>query len=378
MNENTQQKYIAIYYPQFHRIAENDKAWGKGFTDWERVKACEPLFDGHYQPRIPLDNKYYDASKPETIFEQASLAQKYGIDAFCFYHYWFDGKLLLQKPMENFIANSSINMQFCISWANETWSKRWVGKANEIIQHQSHKPDRDIWRQHFEYLLKFFKDKRYILVDNKPMFLIYQPSIINKLNEMIDLWNELAIENGFSGIYFIATKRQKNMSNIDGEKFNAIMKFQPQEVVNSHMSKERGRLISIVSNISFYFPENIRNKFAALLDKRRKTTFIDSDLVCEKIIQNAFSNSQNHKKKTFESIYVNWDNTSRYGAKANIYSHISPAKFGEILHKMKRKMIDNNSEYLFINAWNEWAEGAYLEPDEMFKYKYLDELKKTK
>lgn len=376
MNENIQQKYIAIYYPQFHCIAENDKAWGKGFTDWERVKTCKPLFDGHHQPRTPLENNYYDASKPETIFKQASLAEKYGVDAFCFYHYWFDGKLLLHKPMENFIANDAINLQFCISWANETWSKRWVGKANEIIQHQSHKPDRNIWRQHFEYLLKFFKDKRYILVDNKPMFLIYQPAIIHKLDEMIDLWNELAIENGFSGIYFIATKRQKNMSNIDSDKFDAVMKFQPQEVVNSHMSKERGRLISLVSNISFYFPESIRNKFAAFLDKRRKTTFIDSDLVCEKIIKNAFLDT--NEKKVFESIYVNWDNTSRYGAKANIYSHISPKKFGDILQKMRTKMIKNQSEYLFINAWNEWAEGAYLEPDELTKYEYLAELKKTK
>lgn len=370
-------KYIAVYYPQFHKIPENDRAWGEGFTDWTKVKDAKPLFEGHYQPRVPLNDNYYDLKESKVLKQQVQLAKKFGIHGFCFYHYWFDGKLMLEKPMENFLADKKLDIDFCISWANETWSKRWVGQPNYIIQHQTHKPDKSIWKKHFEYLLPCFKDKRYILIDNKPVFIIYQPNIINHLSEMIDYWNQLAIENGLSGIYFIATKRHKNSSTVVLNKFNAIMKYQPQEAFNSNETGGRSVFAKFISNLSFSFPERIRNYIAVIVDKRRKMTHPNSAKVWKSIINNAYKPIDGFNGKIIESAFVNWDNSPRYGNKANVFSFITPKEFGENISEISKKMKEADAEFLFINAWNEWAEGAYLEPDSKFEYEYLTELYKS-
>lgn len=364
-------KFIAVYYPQFYRIEENDKAWGDGFTDWERIKAAKPLFEGHYQPRIPLNLNYYDQSLKHTISEQVKLALEYGVYGFCFYHYWFDGKLLLEKPMENFLENKDLNIKFCISWANETWSKRWVGQPNYIIQQQTHKPDKAIWKMHFDYLLQFFLDERYIRVDNKPIFIIYQTDIINQLPEMIDYWNSLAIQSGLGGIFFIATKRHKKTSSDIVRKFDGIMKYQPQEAFNSYKTSERSSFSRLLSNLSFYFPEKARNWVALFADKRKGISKPNSAIVWKSIIENAFRVPEGFNAIIFESIFVNWDNSPRYNNKANVFSFVTPEEFGNYLKQMLSKMDEFDAEYLFINAWNEWAEGAYLEPDTKYRFDYL-------
>ena len=194
-------KIIAFYLPQFHAIPENDKWWGKGFTEWINVKKATPLFNGHYQPRVPLNKNYYNLLDGGTMAWQVELAKHYGIYGFCFYHYWFNGHLLLEKPVENYLNNHELNLPFCICWANEHWTNGWVSKENKILIAQKYGGVAE-WKKHFYYLLDFIKDPRYIKLDNKPLVIIYRPELIDSRNEMLDCWQELAINEGLSGLTF--------------------------------------------------------------------------------------------------------------------------------------------------------------------------------
>lgn len=366
---------LAIYYPQYHPITENDLAWGKGFTDWTNVRNAKPLFKGHYQPRIPLDNNYYDLRDSDIIKSQVDLAKKKGIDGFCFYHYWFDGKILLEKPMEDFYNREDINISYCISWANETWTKRWIGDSKSIIQEQKHTPDPDIWKKHFYYLLKFFKDKNYIRIDDKPVFIIYQPIMIKDLDKMISLWNELALKEGFKGIYFMATKRHDFLPKGILDLFSGLLKFQPQEVYNSKHFKDRSFLSRSISQKFRFLPERIIDILHFYKQKFEKHRIFNSNNISGYILKNAYQKINNYTGDIYESVYVNWDNTPRYNKKATIFTLKSPSFFQEELSELYDKAALKNSRFIFINAWNEWAESAYLEPDLKFKYEYLDAVK---
>lgn len=197
-------KVIPFYLPQFHTIPENDEWWGKGFTEWTNVKSAKAYRKDQSQPRIPLNNNYYDLSKIETLKWQANLARKYGIYGFCFYHYWFNGKLLLEKPSQNLLANKDIELRFCFSWANEPWARTWDGKNREVLMPQEYGGENE-WKKHFEYLLPFFKDNRYIRVNGKPMFLIYKSASIAKCEDMMLYWQKLAKDAGLTGIHFVET-----------------------------------------------------------------------------------------------------------------------------------------------------------------------------
>lgn len=189
-------KILALYLPQYHRIPENDNWWGEGFTEWINVKKGTPLFKGHYQPKIPLNNNYYDLSdgNGEVWRWQAELAREYGIYGFCIYHYWFEGKMLLEKPMEILLRRKDIDVNYCICWANETWRRTWYGLRNEVLIEQTYGTEDD-WKNHFKYLLPFFKDSRYIKIKNRPVIHIYRSSEIENLSLMRTLWDSMAIEN---------------------------------------------------------------------------------------------------------------------------------------------------------------------------------------
>ena len=191
-------KIITFYLPQFHEIPENNEWWGKGFTEWVNVKKAQPLYEGHEQPRVPLNENYYNLLDPNVQVWQAKIAKEYGVYGFCYYHYWFNGKLLLEKPMENMLKNRDIDIPFCVCWANEPWTRAWVGETKVLIP-QLYGEKRE-WKEHFDYLLPFFKDSRYICDDGKPLVVIYRPEVIECLNEMLDYWNELAIQEGFEGV----------------------------------------------------------------------------------------------------------------------------------------------------------------------------------
>jgi lipopolysaccharide biosynthesis protein len=370
-------KIIAIYYPQYHSIPLNDFHWGKGFTDWDNVRKAQPLFEGHYQPKTPL-GEYYDPRDIETLKAQSKLAKEYDIYGFCFYHYWFDGQLLLEQPLLNFLNDKGIDMPFCLSWANETWTKRWIGDSKTVIIKQNHTPNQELWKAHFEFLLPFFKDERAIKIDGMPIFLIFQPFIIDQINEMLEYWQKLAVNNGLKGIYFIATKRHEHFPENILKTFSAVMKFQPSNARNSKNFESKTFLTNpFVQKIIRGMGERAVDILHFFKNKFEGVKHINSEEIWNTILKEAEEFEFMHKQ-VFESVYVNWDNTARYGKKATVYSHINPNVFGKNLENLFSVLEKKKEENIvFVNAWNEWAESAYLEPDEKYGYEYLEMLKKV-
>lgn len=370
VNKMNKTKIIAIYFPQFHPTPENDKWWGKDFSDWNLVKTAEPLFEGHYQPRIPLDG-YYDPREASVLQHQAKLAKKYGINGFMFYHYWFDGKMMLQKPMETFLEHPEIDIHFFVSWANGTWTRQWLGK-NEILIEQKHTPTKELWKLHFDYLLPFFKDKRYILIDNKPVFSIYCPDIIKSQKEMFLYWNELAVQNGFSGIHFMAIKNFDFPNTSFLQNYDSMMKFQPREANTSFKNPNRQKSSS--SKVFRLLPEKIRFILGDFKRKVTGYTKIDSHGIWDYILKNACINDYEEfsNLKIFESAYFSWDNTARYRNRATIYSELSKEEKKDYFSKLYKLCCQNNDSFIFINAWNEWSESAYIEPDTKNGYENLE------
>lgn len=348
-------KIIALYLPQFHTIPENDEWWGKGFTEWTNVKKAKPLFKGHNQPRVPLNDNYYNLLDDNTFKWQIDLAKKYGIDGFCFYHYWFNGKLLLEKPLENYLANKELDFPFFFSWANEPWTRSWDGKNKNILVKQVYGGERDIIN-HFNYMLPFFKDSRYIKKDNKPVFVLYRANSIAYLEDMIKTWNCLAKQNGFDGVFFIESltgfQKEKMSTNTD-----ACFYFEPTWV-HKHCS----------DNIPFRVVQKIKRTF--LYKKCDVKSYKNS---MDKILKN-----ENLGEMRYASFFVGWDNSPRRKQEATIYTNTSGRMFEQYFTKQINKMRQTNCSIMFINAWNEWAEGTYLEPDMKNKHTYLEIIKKLK
>lgn len=368
---------IAFYLPQFHAIPENDEWWGEGFTEWTNMKAATPLFDGHLQPRIPLDNNYYNLLDEKTMEWQVELAKKYGLYGFCFYHYWFNGHMLLEKPMEMMLNNPNINFPYMICWANEPWTNAWKADGNEktlIAQHYGREKE---WKQHFEYLLQFFKDKNYIVENNKPMLLIYRPEIIECLNEMLDYWNELAIEVGFSGIDFAYQQVSYYLlDNKDESRFKYRVEYQPGYARYDVQKQSAGLsqyLLPIktkIRNIVYGFDKKAKTNLSSKLT-RQKLSFEDYDELCQSII-----NRKADDEKSVAGMFVDWDNTPRRGDRGRVCLGSTPEKFQHYMTEQIKNVNENyQNDMLFIFAWNEWAEGGYLEPDERNKYGYLEALK---
>jgi hypothetical protein len=368
-------KFIAFYFPQFHAIPENDIWWGKGFNDWDLVKKTRPLFRGHKQPRVPLDGIYYNPCQKETLIKQAQLAKSYGIDGFMMYHYWYDGKLLLEKPLETFLKNRDINIEFCICWANETWTRAWIGKPEEILIEQKHSEDEKLWTAHFNYLLPFFKDPRAIKKDGKPVFVVYQPHLIKNTKAMFRLWNELARQNGLEGLYYIANKNHSYTGNISFlECYDALLKFQPREAHNSKFFKER----TIVDRMQFLriLPSSVFRYLQKFKYKLYDYKIIDSDKIWQIILSHAYKNEfSQYQLDIYESGYFEWDNTPRYNDKARIFTDPGRESKLKYLRELTNKAIENHAAFVFWNAWNEWSEGAHLEPDTSSEYENLEIVK---
>jgi hypothetical protein len=346
-------KIIAFYLPQFHEIPENNKWWGEGFTDWINVRKAKPLIKNQYQPREPLNDNYYDLSNVNIMKWQSKIALEHGIYGFCYYHYWFNGKLLLEKPLENMLKDKEVEISFCLSWANEPWARTWDGQETDILISQSYGGKKE-WEDHFEYLLKYFKDKRYITENNKPMMVIYKTMHIPLVEEMCEYWNELAKNNGFDGIYFVETIggiQKKPFLNIS----EALIEFEPNYTIAGH-------------------DLNIFEKYLFALKRKFKKglAIFDYDKIWGKILKR---NLNRFQKRIYVGGYVDWDNTPRKGFKGVVFKGSTPEKFEKYI-KNQIDRIDQNG-YIFINAWNEWAEGAYLEPDKKYGFKYLEAIKKA-
>jgi lipopolysaccharide biosynthesis protein len=350
-------KILAMYLPQYHTFKENDEWWGKGFTEWTNTKKAKPLYKNHYQPKTPLGENYYDLSNNYVLEQQSKLAQDYGIYGFVYYHYWFNGKKLMEKPLENMLSDDKVTIHYCLSWANEPWTRSWDGKSKEIIMPQEYGNKED-WETHFNYLLNFFKDNRYIKMDNKPVLFIYRIDNINYHEEMFKYWNDMAIKNGFSGIFIVETLtnfQTKPVSNIS----EAIYLFEPMYTTANEYTKT-SRIINCIKKV----PESFKRGFRYI-----KTN--DYDMICKKIINRNLKSN----KKIFMGFFPGWDNTARKGNKGSIIEGSTPEKFKKYLFKLIKKANVEKNDFVIINAWNEWAEGAYLEPDTKNEYKYLDAIK---
>lgn len=357
-------KVIVNYLPQFHRTPENDKWWGEGYTDWVAVKNAKPLYDGHIQPRIPLNEKYYSLDKVEDVKWQAELANKYGVYGFGIYHYWFNSALhLLDKPTKLIYENKEININYCFIWDNATWKRTWsnVKHANDWapdfdsenkcndngILAELNYGNEQAWKEHFEYLLPYFKDSRYIKINNKPVFGFFQPvNDFTTIRKMVSYWDDLARANGFSGMLCMSR------DNYNG--LNLEYKFRYSPLVPNN-------------KISY-----IKYKLKDIKAKRTgKIRFYDYDKCWKTILREA----QKSDNKTYLSGFVKFDDTPRRGKNGRVIKGATPEKFGYYMKKLIDISSAQKKEFVFLTAWNEWGEGAYFEPDTIDGDSYLEQLK---
>lgn len=350
-------KVLAMYLPQYHVIPENNEWWGEGFTEWTNVKSAVPLFEGHYQPRVPANGNYYDLSNPEIMAKQMLLAKHYGIDGFCIYHYWFNGKQLLEKPANMLLERENIELPFCFCWANEPWTRKWDGnegsKVTLIGQNYGNIED---WHKHYRYLSGFFKRKEYIKVEEKPVLVIYKQEHIDERKDMLMLWNAMAIEDGFPGIFVINTRRDNvPFRELYGD---AFFDFEPFATIRSVLPSE----LEMAAN--FYIGN--RDDNAGMVYR-----VYDYEKICQYMHKrNVISD------KHYLGMFTWWDNSARLGMNTGLlFENATPDVFKKNFKIQYHRAVKANHEFLFINAWNEWAEGTYLEPDERFGLGYLEAIK---
>ena len=347
-------KIYALHLPQFHEIPENNKWWGNGFTEWVNVKKARPLFENHDQPKVPLGKNYYDLVKSDSLFEQSKIAKKYNVSGFCFYHYWFKGKLLLEKPTENLLTDKRIDIEFFFSWANEPWTRSWDGKSGEILINQDYGKTSD-WIRHINYLIPFFKDARYKKINNKPIFLIYKPSVIRDLPLMLKEWNKILINHGFDGVHLINTLRGINDDKRD-HLFENNFQFEPSYSTRTNNPELKYKRLNRI----------IR---AIIPNCKSAPSLYDIN----KIYMRSVSAVPKSSKKTFNGALIDWDNSARRKNSSTIFHGFNTEAFKDYLYEkiqISKKKYDNR--LLIINAWNEWAEGAFIEPDEKYGYKKLE------
>lgn len=361
-------KVIAIHLPQFHVIPENEEWWGEGFTEWTNVKRGVPFYWGHYQPREPLNDNYYDLSDLSVLEKQMKLARRAGIYGFGFYHYYFGGKKLLEKPIESYRDHSKETFPYCLIWANQSWMRTWYRATtrDNVMLRQVYGDEED-WEKQFHYLLTFFQDDRYIKIGNKPLYILYIPQDINCRKRMFSYWNSLAQKNGFDGIYFVAMKTIYG-EDACTELYDAYMDFEP--------------LNSFAADTSFR-KEMFQYELNHASHINRKKKSIANWWFCRNIYSYSYlcriieKRNRRQEKKTFAGTFPDWDNSSRRDEKGIIIRGSSPKKFGKHVEKMLRQSEELGNEFLFINAWNEWSEGAYLEPDKRYGYAYLQKLRQA-
>lgn len=361
-------KIIAFYLPQFHSIPENDKWWGKGFTEWVNVRKAKPLFKGHNQPRIPMNNNYYSLLDNQTLEWQVNLANKYDVYGFCFYHYWFSGKKLLEKPVEMFLQNKKLKTKFCLCWANESWTNVWANGNANIIMEQKYGTKKD-WKQHFDYLLMHFQDQRYIVEENKPLLIIYRPELIESLQEMLEYWNELAKENGFSGINYAYQNVSYSLSGkCDNSLFKYAIEYQPNWALGM---RNLSKIKILKKKLLLFFEKRLKINLREKLQKNKKLEILEYDDIWKEILD-----SKPRYDISVPGAFVDWDNTPRKGNRGLVINNSTPEKFEKYLCELiKKAKYEYQKDMIFVFAWNEWAEGGYLEPDEKNRYGYLEAIK---
>lgn len=372
-------RIIALYLPQYHPIPENDEWWGKGFTEWTNVAKARPLFKGHSQPRIPADLGFYDLRLPEVREQQASLAREAGIEGFCYYHYWFGGKQLLERPFDEVVASGKPDFPFCLCWANHSWSnKTWNRKsnlqANSLLMEQVY-PGVEDDIAHFMSVLPALKDPRYIKIDGKPVFFLYDPWIHTRVKEWITTWRKLAVENDLEGIFFVAMcdstltfkinddgSRTRTMPNLDSSAsiYRQVLDM-GFDAVNS-FGRRRGEMLS--SGKTNDLIKTVLRKMGMPI----KATYDYARTV------DGFFAPEDNWENVFPTILPNWDRSPRAASWDGIYVGATPEAFKKHIQKAFNFVRNKQKEHqvIVLKSWNEWGEGNYVEPDLEFGHGWLN------
>lgn len=356
-------RVLALYLPQYHPIPENDEWWGKGFTEWTNVGKAKSLFKGHYQPRVPADLGYYDLRVAETRQAQADMARKYGVEGFLYWHYWFgNGKRLIERPFNEVLASGEPDFPFALAWANETWKGFAHGLNNRNTLIEQLYPGVEDYTAHFYEVLKAFKDKRYITVDGKPLFMIYKPHQIPDVKKFIELWQQLAVENGLKGIYFVAHHQSRREHGYKTEQESL------EEMLGYGFSA-----INFVRLNLFLENRSIIDKIVGRINKISRGVPLAYSY---KKFTKHFSNDIDRNPKVIPSIIPGWDHTPRSGKEGLVMTNTTPDFFGEHVKEVIDRVKDKKYEerFIFIKSWNEWAEGNYMEPDLRWGHQYLEAL----
>lgn len=352
---NSPIRLIAFYLPQFHPIPENDEWWGRGFTDWTNVVRARPLFPGHYQPHIPADLGFYDLRLPEARQAQADLAREYGVYGFCYYHYWFNGKRLLESPLDKVLASGRPNFPFCLCWANEDWTRVWDGRDKSVLIEQRYCPEDD--RQHIRWLVNVFRDERYIRTEDKPVFLVYRATRIPDPLKTTSIWREEARKMGVGEI-FLCRVESFHDEHDDPTKigFDAAVEFQP-DWINLGIPLRRRTF--------WHWARKLGLSSRAYQDN----LIYDYPSIVEIMLQRSAP-----PYKRFPCVMPSWDNTPRRKTGAVIFKNSSPDRYEKWLKSVMEKLRPGNPEenFAFVNAWNEWGESCHLEPCQKWGRAYLE------
>jgi lipopolysaccharide biosynthesis protein len=350
-------RIIAFYLPQYHPIPENDEWWGMGFTDWLNVAKARPRFYGHYQPQLPSDLGFYDLRQDETRIAQADLARQHGIAGFCYYHYWFNGKLLLERPFEEVLLTGKPDFPFCLCWANENWTKQWDGMENEILMRQKYDEYDPV--AHFVYLQKAFEDNRYIRVNGKPIFIVYRADSIPGISKVIGIWRKLALEAGLPGLFLCSVKSFHNVLSEEETirlGFDALVGFFPTK--DSVMKPA-------IRHLPKYYLNSVLNRLISRFGLEKKLGVLNTTKVYnyEQVVNRIISTPRSNYK-TFECVSPSWDNSSRK-KKSGVFQNNDAVLYSNWLGNAfdKVRHLPDDEQIVFVNAWNEWAEGCHLEPD---------------
>jgi hypothetical protein len=336
-------KIIALYLPQYHEFEENNMWWGKGFTEWTCVNKAVSHSENHRIKKPHEDIGYYSLLDKEVRAKQAKIAKNYGVYGFCYYHYWFGDKVLMDSVLKMMLEDGEPDIPFCLSWANEPWTKRMNGGSGELLQANNYGSEEE-WERHLQYLIPFFRNDNYIKIDGKPVFVIYRVAQIPEYRRRFDYWRFRMEELGFGGIFLVMTVGNflnDDFSSMIGS-LDASFDFYPNFLWQSEMIER------VVDNKAFY----------------------DMGKVYERILRDAPVHPTH-----FKGTMVGFDSSPRSPAKSNIFTGGSPELFEK---NMKQILVTSGSEFVFVNAWNEWGEGCALEPEEVDGYGYLESLRRSR
>ena len=341
-------RVVTFYLPQYHRIAENDEWWGQGFTEWTNVKKARPNYEGHTQPHVPLYRDYYDLSDPSVLRRQARMAREYGIDAFCYYAYWFNGRRVLERPLDGLLADLDIDIEFCVCWANENWTRTWDGKDKDILLAQVHSTDSD--RLFILDMMKYLKDHRYMRVDGALMLLVYRVDLIKDAVETARIWREEVRKAGLGELYLCAVQFY-NVGDPNDYGFDAAVEFPPH-----------GWLVN----------DNLPDRPKTILNEEFCGYIFDYGKSIDFALRKPIPSFNWHR-----CVFPSWDNTARRQNTSHIFADSDVFKFEHWMFEILRQTCLTSkpqNRLVFVNAWNEWGEGAHLEPDEQVGFGYLQAL----